>query len=207
MKRIKINGEPYNVPSVSELTFNQFNDIIVIGKVTDLREYIALFTNIEIGDLMKSEFSGASLPALNKMIFNVDIDSVMTDKKNVVKFKEEFYSMDELNHATFGKDYFFDLYHSRQKAEQINFFQLCMYSLAVALASDTDGMTEIGKNYERLCNRNWMEVLPQGFFLAKKYSKGTKDLMRLWANCILPLKVTKWKTYILEQRLITREKI
>ena len=112
MKRIKINGEPYNVPSVSELTFNQFNDIIVIGKVTDLREYIALFTNIEIADLMKSDFSGASLPALNKMIFNVDIDSVMTDKKNVVKFKEEFYSMDELNHATFGKDYFFVLYHS-----------------------------------------------------------------------------------------------
>ena len=207
MQKIKINGARYSIPSISELTFYQFNEIIVKGQVTTFAEYISIFIDLPMDELMKSEFSGASLPSLNQLLFNVDIDSVMSEEKKTVKYNDINYAMSDLSPGTFGKNYYFDLFHGSQRNGRINYYELCIYALATGLAKENAGMIEINEIGVKLGLMNWMEVLPQGFFLAKKYSKSRKISIKWWLNCILPLKVTKWKMKLYGRKLIIRERI
>ena len=207
MQRIRINNNPYNIPSVSELTFKQFNLLIIKGKVTDLKEYIALFIDMDMDKLMRSEFTGASMSTLHQMIFNVEVEKVMNDEKKTVQFDNETIAVSSLSHKTYGKDYYFDWYHGLKRRDKINMFELCMYALAIALTPEDGSMEDIAKNYTTLEGRKWTEVLPQGFFLAKKFSGSRKRSMRLSMSCTVQSKLIRWKTNFSKRKLIIQERI
>lgn len=206
MKSIKLNGEKHYLPALSELTFAEFDRAIVKEGVTDLKEYIALFTKIPIDELMNAELSGASLPALHASIFNMNIEEVIKDKKATIKVGDKTIAVSSLTHATFGKNYTFDLYHSAYKRETISFYSLCVYALAIAV-TDSNDMKEIGEKHEELSKQVWTKVLPQGFFLAKKYSTNKANSIRLWVTCTLQSKAIRWKMKTSKMKLIIREKI
>ena len=207
LQKIKLNNKPFDIPSVSELSFKQFNEIIVKGDVTDLKEYISLFTNIDMATLMASDFSGASLPALSQSIFDVEVDKVMNDEKETVTIEGKTIAISSLSHATFGKNYYFDLYHGLKKHDKINMFELCLYALAIALTPDAGSMKDIGEKYKQFEETNWMKVLPQGFFLARRYSQTKRNSIALSVSCIVQSKLMTWKINFSKRKLIILERI
>jgi len=194
------------IPKLSELTFDQFDKVMMDGEVTDLKEYISVFIDMDMSTLMNSEFSGTSLPSLHQSIFDVDINNEIKDKKQAVKLVDKYYLVRELSHNTFGKNYHFALYNGLYKREKISFYTLCVYALAISLSHSLDNK-EIEKNYQHLSNQKWLNVLPQGFFLARKLSGNKINSMRLWVICTLISKGISLKMKISKKKLITLETI
>lgn len=205
MKSIKLNGVKHYIPQLSELSFREFDRVIIQEEVTELKQYIALFADTSLEDLMKSELTGANLPSLHNHIFNLDVEQVIKDKKETVLINGETRSMSSLSHSTFGTNYNFDLYLGSYKRKKITFYSLCLYALAISVSGND--MEEIGKTYEELSKQKWTKVLPQGFFLAKKFSTSKVSLIRLWATCTLQSKGIKWKMKISRKKLIIQERI
>jgi len=194
------------IPKLSELTFDQFDRIMIQGKVSDLKEYISVFIDMDMDVLMNAKFSGASLPALQVKLFNVNIEDTIKDKKDTVMFKEKIQTVEGLSHNTFGKDYHFDLYNGLYKREKISFYTLCVYSLAIALSKTMEGK-EIEENFQSLSKQKWTEVLPQGFFLAKRFCGGKVNSIRLWVICTLVSKGINLMTKISRKKLAMSERI
>lgn len=206
METLRINNKKYDIKYLSELTFEEFDKIMVDGEVSNLPEYLACFTDISIKDLLDGQVRGTSLPALHQRIFNVDIEDVIKDKKDTLKFKDEIYSVDSLRHDTFGKHYHFELYHSVYSQKKFSFYRLCIYALAVALTDEMDAK-KINEAANRLMRRKWVEVLPQGFFFVKKLSRSKRRSISLWAACTILSKKIKWKIKYSRKLLIQWEKI
>ena len=207
MIKIKLNGKRYTIPRLSELTFEQFNKIIVKNKVNSLKEYLAVLTGNTTEEIMASEFSGAQLPSLQEMIFDVNIDAVIKDKKTVVECFGIYHIVSNLGHGIFEKNYQFGLFSGLYEQKKINFNELCLYSLAIALCdNELVNLDEINKRYEFLNNKPWKDVLPQGFFLAKKLSKSKIISIRLYLSCTLQSKRIKTNLQVSKKKLIELEK-
>lgn len=205
MQKLKLNGTTYKIPTLTDLTFEQFDRVMVEGEVSDLKEYISVFIDMDMKELMNAKLTGASLPALQQTLFNVDIDKAIKDEKAIVKLFDKYYTVSELSHNTFGKNYQFDLYNGLYKREKISFYKLCVYSLAISLCDSLDH-EEIEKNYKDLSNQKWTEVLPQGFFLAKKLSGSKVNSMRLWVICTLISKAINLKMKFSRKKLVALER-
>jgi len=202
--RIKINGNSFDIKSISNLSFNEFNKILIEGKVASLDEYLALFTEIPIDQLLKSKIKGVTIEAVHKFIFNIDIEKQLKEHKDTVTHRDMVYLVEKLELETFGKAYYYDLYFQRYKANQINHYQLCMYALAIALSPTLDDNIE--QIYNELSLEKWTEFLPVAFFLAKKYRKPRTDSIKLLIACTLGLKMIKWRTYLLKKKLTLQAK-
>jgi hypothetical protein len=189
---ITINKKAYEIKAISELTFEEFNKIVVLGSATDLKEYLALFCDIPLEELLASELKGASIPALHKMIFNVDIESVLKDKKHSLQWNDKTLLMSDISMKTLGNSYMFEIYRQAYEAKKINQYELCIYALAIAL-TNTQDMSVINKACARLKQSNWMKVLPQGFFLVKNSSLRRINLMKISMLCTWGLRLTTWK--------------
>jgi len=204
-KEIKLNGKSHFIPQLSELTFDQFDRVMIKGEVTDLKEYISVFLDMDMNILMNAEFSGVSLPALHQSIFNVNIHKMIKVEKSVVKLFDKHYTISELSHNVFGKNYQFDLYNGLYKRKKISFYKLCIYALAISL-SDSFDSEDIEKNYENLSRQVWTKVISQGFFLAKKLSGSRGNLIRLWLICTLTSKAINLKIIASRKRLLLLER-
>ena len=53
---IKINGKKYEIKSLSELSFSEFNKVIVDNELIDLPNYLSLFCEIDRDVLMTSDY-------------------------------------------------------------------------------------------------------------------------------------------------------
>ena len=189
MIKIKIAGRPYLIPSVSQLTFTQWNKIFITSKVSDLPEYLSFFTDIPVDQLMESRLSGASIPALHALIFNVDQGSVLKDRNLVFEYKGEYRLIKEMDFDTFGALYHYEIYRSAKDDERINQYELAMYALAITMA----GEDEIEPTYKALCGMVWTKVLPHAFFLNKEYMKGNVQRLMSSMTFIWGLKAIQWK--------------
>lgn len=200
---ITLNGKPYKIKQVSELSFTEFNKIFIQGGVSDLTGYLSLFCDIDIETLLNAKLSGASIPALDRQIFNLDFKAVLKDEKKTVEYDSKIISMEELAMKTFGNSYMFELI--RQK-KGLNQYEVCMYALAIAIAKSND-MNLIQETYRNLSSKPWSKVLPQGFFLAKHFSATKINSVKLSIRCIWELKAIRWKWLISRKKYQRAEKI
>lgn len=204
MVKLKLNGKKYSVKSVSELTFNEYNRVIIKAKALDLPEYLAVMTGILPEKIMNAKLDGASLPAIYNTLLDVqDHNAVVKTKKHTVEFRGEIISMDSIELDTVGKSYLFSTVCSSKK---LNDFEKSVYALAVGLADKLD-MEEVRGIYQELIQINWRNVLPQGFFLLKKQTKGRLESLVLSLNCTVRLKKIQRKTQIYLKRLRKSERI
>lgn len=200
---VKINKKPYSLKPVSKMTFDEFNKIIVKGKVTDLTEYLSLYCDIPADELIHSKLQGASIPALHQSIFNVNISQVMKERKDTVKYDDTIYLVRELALETFGQQYMFDMY---RQEKDLNIYELSIYALAIALSESMD-TTMIEHYYSKLCAMPWIKILPQGFFLAKKFSGSRMNSLKLYLACIAQSKKIMYRFRISKMKLIDLEQI
>jgi hypothetical protein len=201
---LKLNGKKHEIKPLSELTAREFIKIIGVSEVNNIQEYISLFTKLSVKELMEAKIRAASLPSLHQMIFDVDVEAVLKNKKKTIYFNNQYLSCESLDLDTFGKLYFYDLYLGKFKAKAITYYHLSLYTLAIALSTNLDD--EINKNYEALMDNKWIEVLPQAFFLQKRFNKKRWHLILQSKICMYRLKRTKWKIATSKRRLINLEK-
>ena len=201
MLKININGKPYHINSLSELSFNQFNKIIVNGEVNSLQEYLSVFLNIDPKVILNSVIKSHTIEALHKFVFDLDVEKAIKNKRKAITFNDVSYYTNELSLDTFGKAYYFDLYFQRYRAKQINEYELSMYSLAICLCDDLDDV-QIQSIYEQLADSKWNQYLPTAFFLLKKSKISRISLMLLLITYTLKLKVMRWKITTSKKRLI-----
>lgn len=204
MIKLKINGTNYEINPVSSLSFKDFNKIIVKGNVTDLKEYIAVTTDIPIDDLMSAKVEGVNFPALHQMIFDVDIEKTIKDPKKTLSFRGQTVLTDSLEMETFGKVYYYDLYLQKFGDKKINHYELMLYALAIALTEKLDSSIE--GIYDELAEKNWRQVLPQGFFLNKRLAKKNRRLTRLLASFTHQLRSQNLRTLDCRRKLIAMER-
>jgi hypothetical protein len=206
MLRLNINGKNHSITPVSKLSFDSFNRIIVQGKVSDLKDYLSLFIDIPISEMMDAEIKASSMPALYQSIFDLDIEGTIKRKpKTFTSNGGEVFIIDELRLNTFGKHYWFDLYMQLYKQEKINLYQLYVYALAIAISTGND-MKAVDVVYKDLIVRRWVEVLPAAFFLGRRFSKKKKGSIRLWITSILELKEITLRGMLTLRRLRHTEK-
>lgn len=201
MIEITINKKPYKIKSISELTFAEFNKIFVLAKVTDIREYLSVMTDISIEDLMSSVMTGATLETLYTLIFNVDIEATIKQEKATIKQGGKIHLMTDLSLETFGKAYYHDLYLQKYNAKVLNEYEIFIYSLAIALVENLDNGIE--GTYNELAAMRWTDVLPQGFFLAKRYRRRSMTLTQHWKACILTMRKTNLKIRLQKHRFLS----
>ena len=185
---IKLNNVDHAIKPLSKLTFEEFNKIIGDGKATSLPEYLSLFCDIPIADLFAAKITGFNIPTAQKLIFDLDIEEVIKDKKETVKHKDHVISMEALKFKTFGQSYMFEMI--RQKKP--NDFELSVHALAISLSTSLDP-EDIKKTYNQLSQQVWTKVLPQGFFLYKRYLPTMLDSIGLYLRFTLQLKMIRWK--------------
>jgi hypothetical protein len=162
--KVTINNETRQVIPLSQLTFREFNRIIVKHEVTDIIGYLSLFFDLTKEKMMDARVSQISLTALHASLFDVDIVAAIKTKLLTVECLGQFYSTDSLAIDTFGKSYFFEL---KKQGEATN-YELAMYALALALSLKNEDVDVI---YDDLCAQTWTKVLPQAFFLLRRSRK------------------------------------
>ena len=166
MVDLTINKERVSVKRLSELSFKELNEIILEGEALTFPEYLSFFCKIDKDELLNAEYKGKSLTSVYAQIFNVNIEKVVKDNKETIRFRDKVYLMRDLSVNTFGKNYMIDLKRKQMQAETINRYEFSLYVLACGLSQDRTG-EDIPQIYKELKESNWMEVLPQGFFLNK----------------------------------------
>ena len=163
MEKLTINGKKEYVKKVSELTFKEFNEVMVKREVVDLKEYIAAFTGLKVGELMNARLKSRGLPEVHASLFDTNIEEVLRDKKETVTFRDKVYSVDSLELDTFGKHYLFELKAAMVESGDINQYDLCLWALSLALSKE-EGYGDAEKILEELQGYDWRKVLPQAFF-------------------------------------------
>ena len=189
---LKINGKKHNVKPISQLSFEEYNRIVIQGKVATLPEYIALITDYPVEDVMQSEIEASSTPYIHQMIFDCDVQKELKEKRETVKVRDETYLTNELTLKSFGKSYYFDLYLQKHVEKKINEYELAMYALAIAISDELSDKVE--QVYQDLANQNWRKVLPQAFFLAVKSRRLRPISIKLLKASMQELKKTHSKT-------------
>ena len=205
MIKIKLNNHPFEIQSISELTFSNFNRIMIKAKVSQLAEYLSLFSSLDVGELMESEFKGASIPTLYASIFDCDIKAILKTKFETFKYEGETVILKDIKISTYGRQYFFSLYYEQYKADKINIYELSLFCLAICLSSDQDG-EDISKIYKELSLMNWRDVLPHSFFLLKKFLNRKSGSWKASIRYTMELSVIRWSGVFQMKKLISTEK-
>lgn len=163
---IKIDGKEFQIKKLSELSFWEFNEIIIKKECIDLPQYLAAQCDISVKRLLNSKLTTASMPALFQEVFNVVVDDVIKDKKETVEIQGAVRAMSNVEINTFGKSYLFELKRIKHEEKAINLYELSVYALAIGLSGEGDG-SDVEVIFNDLLKQNWMKVLPQAFFLHK----------------------------------------
>lgn len=199
--KLKINGKEFPIFKISEMSFRQFNEIIVKNEVSDIPAYLSIITGMTVEEVMASQVKCSSFPALHAYIFDVDINEAMKLTPNVIEVGGKDYLTKDLSISTFGKSYVLEL-----KAQgKDNAYVKSVYALAVALCEDSDA-NKISQIFYDLCEMNWLKVLPTAFFLQKRISKGKLKSKILLKMYIWGLKKINLKTLICQKRYAKLEK-
>lgn len=181
-----INGQKHHIIPLSKLDFNSFNKIIVDKEVFDLKEYISIFIDLPIDDLMNAEIRSISMEALHASIFDIDIKNAIKSTPKTFEFDNHTYYVDKMTLSTFGQNYIFDLYFEKYKAGDLNIYEISLIAIACHICKSYD-MGEVDSIYKKLCKLKWVDVLPTAFFLVKKFLKKKKGSPKLWIFYMLEL--------------------
>ncbi len=169
MITLKVNKRIFSVPSLSELTFKDFNRVMIEGKANDLPSYLSIYTDIGLDLLMNSDIDSLSLTGLHERIYNVDINQEIRRKREAFKYEGRYILVKSLSFRQFFHSYFFDLCCGRHKTGGITDMQLCVFCLAIALQPEEGpDMAKVEDTYSKLEKMDWRVVLPIGFFLFRK---------------------------------------
>jgi len=189
--KLNINGKRHSVKSLSELTFKEFNKVLVKAKVGGLDEYLSVFLDIDKNELLGSKIKSYTLDSIHKFIFDIDVTAHIKTIPKAIMWKEKAYMVADLSLDTFGKAYYYDLYFQRYKAQQLNEYQLGLYALAVALTDSLDEKIEI--TYAQMEEEKWTKFLPTSFFLLKKYRKPKRFSIMLLIRYTWGLRLIRWR--------------
>ncbi len=190
MIKIEIKGKDYMIPPISKLSFNDFNNILIKGEAYDIPSYISIYTDVPLKELKKAKLvSQDSLKGLHRMIFDLDPLKTVKQKKEVLFFDKEAISMQAIGISFFYQSYFYDIYMQQYEEKTINFYELCLYALAIGLLPEgcTD-ITKVKPIYEALSSIPWKDVLPQAFFLHKTTRKKNLNSIKQSILCTMELK-------------------
>lgn len=208
MIKIKLNKKLFSIPQVSELTFNQWNEVFIKAKVTNLENYLAVFTDLSVEKIMKSEFKGDSLPMIQALIFNVD-QSKALEKKEIfthnMNGKKEYVLLNTLDFKSFGALYHYEIYRGAEINGKINRYELALYAMAIALSDKKEDTIE--SIYKKLSDMPWQLVLPHAFFLNKKFVRWRIQRLALSIGFTLELKWIQLMTKRSERKLRESERI
>ena len=195
MIKLKINGDTHLIKPLSELSFDQFNRMYLDGNVDDLLKYLAFFVEMDYNDFIKSDLKCANLDSLHYQIFDVNPEEIIKRNKEVLIFNGEQIKTEDIQLNNVGKHYLYDMYFQLYRNDNINIFELSIRALSIALLSDKESadMLAAEDNYDELKKSNWMQVLPVGFFLFKKYKRKKINSLRLWIHYTLILKAIRLK--------------
>lgn len=168
---INIGGRDVSVPAISELSFNDFNKIILRANCCDLEGYLSLYCDIPLSELRQKGLASVdSLRGLHRRIFDLDPAAVLKKGKTVLFYGGEAVSLTDLDYVQFYQGYFYEMVMQRAESGDIGRPEMYLYCLAIALSRpggpDMDGVEEI---YGVLSGMPWKDVLPQGFFLQRKW--------------------------------------
>ncbi len=90
MITLKVNKRIFSVPSLSELTFKDFNRVMIEGKAKDLPSYLSIYTDIGLDLLMNSKIDSLSLTGLHERIYNVDINQEIHREREAFKYEGRY---------------------------------------------------------------------------------------------------------------------
>ena len=175
---IKINDKSHFVTPVSGLIAESFIKIFVEKELYDLKQYISLFVDLPLSELMDAKFEGHSVKLIHEKIYDLDIEDVLKNTPKTFTFDNQTYIVDEMSLDTFGKNYLFDLYHDSFKDRKSNIFEIGIYCLACHLSNSYD-MTVVDGIAKELLKMHWHKVIPASFFLLKKSLKKRNASWRL----------------------------
>lgn len=177
--KIKVNNKSHEIPAMSKLSFETFNKVIFVNEIFELKEYIAVFADMPIDELMNAEIKTFSMPALHALLFDIDVEKTIKTAPDTFYFDNDTHLLQQMTLSTFGQNYIFDLYYGKYNEYKINFYQLCVYALSCYLTKDYS-TSEVQKTYDILKLQDWRIMLPVAFFLARKFLRKKKGFLRLW---------------------------
>lgn len=205
MIEIKIDGKKHLIKRLSDLTFREFNDIIIKGEAYDLTKYLAYFCDLPIEKMLTSSIKCKSITSLYAQLFNVEIDKVITDEKKTVEFRNEVRAMSDISVDTYGKSYIYEMASITNTEGLINRYELSMKGLAIGLSKKGDA-SDFDEIYDELIHCNWMRVLPQAFFLTKHIGNSRIKRRLSSMSYILELKMIRLRMAFYLKRLKKWEK-
>lgn len=205
MIKLKLNGKKYQIPPISTLSFKELNKVVLKNNATELPEYISLYTGLNVIEVMNAEFTGLDVPSIYHSIFDVYFEKEIKTKYDTVTIKDKVYEVDKLVIDTYGKHYFFGLYYDSMKQGKINIYELSVYALAIAVSPSHD-MGEIEILAKEISEMNWRDILPQSFFLLKKFSKKKRSFWIQSIRYTWGLKKITWQVKLEIHRLKRMER-
>lgn len=185
--KIIIDKKSHDILPMSKLSFEAFNKIIVKEEIFELKEYIALFVDMSVKNLMDSEIKTFSMAALHASIFDIDIEKTVKTKPETFYYENDTHILLEMTLSTFGQNYIFDLYYEKYRAKKINYYQLCVYALSCYLSKEYS-TREVKKHYDELKKMEWRIILPVAFFLGKKFLRKKNGFLKQWLTYTSGLK-------------------
>ncbi len=205
--KIKIDGKPYKIKKLSELSFTEFNNIMIKGQCNDLKSYLSLFIDMPMKEFLNAKLKGVSLTSLAERVFDCDEAAVIEDKRNTVKLRGDILIVGEAGLWSVGQSYLFELNLFNYKDGKINEYELAIWALAIALLKDDEisDMTKAQDNYNDLISQTWVSVLPQAFFFLKRTVKAKISSPRLSTRFMQGLRKTNFLTRISKRLLIEQE--
>ena len=195
MIKVKINNKTHQIKRLSELTTDQFNRMYLDGNVDDLLKYLAFFVDMQYEEFIKSDIKCDNLESLHFQIFDVNPEEVIKREKEVLEYKGQKIKTEDIQLNNVGKHYLYDMYFQLYRDDRINIFELSVRALAIAFLPEDKSadMSEAENIYRELKKSNWMQILPVGFFLFKRYKRKRISSWRLWIHSTLILKAIHLK--------------
>lgn len=197
--KLTINNKTHSITPISQLSVAEFLRIVVKGKVATLPEYIAIITDEQVEEIMKSQLEAASAPFIHQSVFDVAVEKELKQHKDAIMLKDEIHLMRDLTLKSFGKSYFFDLYLQQFIEKKINEYELCVYTLAIALCDELSDKVE--QTYQQLIKMNWRKVLPQAFFFGQKVQESETNFDKAIESLYVGIKKDQFQDPILSTSL------
>lgn len=162
MITIKINGEKRKIKTMDQLTVHEY--IRFIKTKMSLIDYLSVCLDVEYKEASKMKLKNISW--LNTRIGKLkDYTKITTPKKLIIKGKSFFLKNIEI--STVGQRFMIEEHIKKLDNEEA----LC-FILSVGIVDDPMNIDVINKMKGRLMNESYLNILPLGFFLARRFLIG-----------------------------------
>lgn len=167
MIKVTINNKKVSLPTIEELTVSQY--IKFVKTDMNLISYLSVCLNKTYKEAFDMKLK--NIPLLNKRIGKLKDYTKAPVPKHII-VNDKLHLIKDIDISTVGQRFMIEENGRKLKDEE-----LFCFILAIGIVEDKMNVDEINKLKRKLMKQPYLNILPVGFFLAKRFLIGKKSGM------------------------------